>query len=81
MSWDRSPSSTKSLESLRNRGSDDGVFYLRQLLATETDVCLLHRKPNTSNAYWEQWNLFAQSAIEKVSRCDASSRESTEREV
>ena len=20
------------------------------------DVCLLHRKPNTSNAYWEQWN-------------------------
>ena len=21
------------------------------------DVCLLHRKPNTSNAYWEQWNL------------------------
>ena len=20
-------------------------------------VCLLHRKPSTSNAYWEQWNL------------------------
>ena len=20
------------------------------------DVCLLHRKPNTSNAYWERWN-------------------------
>lgn len=21
------------------------------------DVCLLHRKSNTSNAYWERWNL------------------------
>ncbi|MEL6555760.1 MAG: hypothetical protein AAFQ63_20205 [Cyanobacteria bacterium J06621_11] len=21
------------------------------------DVCLLHRKPITSNAYWEKWNL------------------------
>ncbi|MGB3406690.1 MAG: hypothetical protein WBA67_04290 [Jannaschia sp.] len=25
------------------------------------DVCLLHRKPNTSNAYWERWNqLYSQ---------------------
>ena len=25
-------------------------------LQTVRDVCLLHRKPNTSNAYWERWN-------------------------
>ena len=23
---------------------------------TVRDVCLLHRKSNTSNAYWERWN-------------------------
>ena len=31
--------------------------YFELPLQAVRDVCLLHRKPNTSNAYWERWNL------------------------
>ena len=30
------------------------------------DVCLLHRKPNTSNAYWERWTQLHSELSEKL---------------
>ena len=35
----------------------DIAQYFELPLQAVRDVCLLHRKPNTSNAYWERWNL------------------------
>ena len=43
------------------------------------DVCLLHRKPNTSNAYWERWNQLHSQLLRQVPWRHESGRQDAQR--